>query len=193
MGMEERMAFDQEEIQNKDTPMEPVVKSLGTLIREYADSKTAPNLMRQIALGPDMLTEEKQSEQEALIIRFATAAREIYAGMDDSKVGKINVEGIYRMHPLRYVNCREWSARMAASAEKEAAAYRRALEKLNDADAAFLKVVPQIKSGNRARTGQLVSFPAGLGTDRQPSDQSEQLSYGRGKCRTCGRARLEDP
>ena len=145
------MAFDQEEIQNKDTPMEPVVKSLGTLIREYADSKTAPNLMRQIALGPDMLTEEKQSEQEALIIRFATAAREIYAGMDDSKVGKINVEGIYRMHPLRYVNCREWSARMAASAEKEAAAYRRALEKLNDADAAFLKVVPQIKSGKKTR------------------------------------------
>ena len=75
MGMEERMAFDQEEIQNKDTPTEPVVKSLGTLIREYADSKTAPNLMRQIALGPDMLTEEKQSEQEAMII--ATAAREI--------------------------------------------------------------------------------------------------------------------
>ena len=54
------MAFDQEEIQNKDTPTEPVVKSLGTLIREYADSKTAPNLMRQIALGPDMLTEEEQ-------------------------------------------------------------------------------------------------------------------------------------
>ena len=145
------MAFDQEEIQNKDTPTEPVVKSLGTLIREYADSKTAPNLMRQIALGPDMLTEEKQSEQEALIIRFAAAAEEIYAGMDDSKVGKINVEGIYRMHPLRYVNCREWSARIAASAEKEAAAYRRALEKLNDADAAFLKVVPQIKSGKKTR------------------------------------------
>ena len=99
------MAFDQEEMLNMDAPTKPVVKSLGTLIREYADSKTAPNLMRQIALGPDMLTEEKQSEQEALIIRFAAAAEEIYAGMDDSKVGKINVEGIYRMHPLRYVNC----------------------------------------------------------------------------------------
>ena len=151
MGMEERMAFDQEEMLNMDAPTKPVVKSLGTLIREYADSKTAPNLMRQIALGPDMLTEEKQSEQEALIIRFAAAAEEIYAGMDDSKVGKINVEGIYRMHPLRYVNCREWSVRVAASAEKEAAAYRRALEKLNDADAAFLKVVPQIKSGKKTR------------------------------------------
>jgi hypothetical protein len=100
MGMEERMAFDQEETLNMDTSTEPVVKSLGALIREYTDSKNAPNLMRQIALGPDMLTEEKNRENEALIIRFAAAAEDIFAGMDDSKVGKINVEGIYRMHPL---------------------------------------------------------------------------------------------
>lgn len=145
------MAFDQEEKLNMDAPTKPGEISLGELIREYADSKTAPDIVRQIALGPDMLTEEKRSEQEALISRFAAAAEEIYAGMDESKVGKINVEGIYRMHPLRYVNCREWNARVAASAEKEAAALRRALEKLNDADTAFLKVVPQIKSGKKTR------------------------------------------
>ena len=66
MGMEERMAFDQEEIQNKDTPTEPVVKSLGTLIREYADSKTAPNLMalKKTGLSKGQVKETLAQQQE---------------------------------------------------------------------------------------------------------------------------------
>lgn len=148
--MEEGMAFNQEDNLHMETD-KPAVKSLGDLIREYSDSKSAPNLVRQIALGPDMLTEEMQKAHETLIARFAEAACDIYAGMDDNKVGKINVEGIYRMHPLRYVNCREFSPRLAVSAEKETVAFRRALEKLGDADMSFLKVVPQVRSGKKTR------------------------------------------
>ncbi len=145
------MASDHDGTLNMEAQEAPKIRSLGELILDYEKSQAAPDLVRQIAMGPEMFTEEMRASHEALIWNFARAADDIYSGMDDSKVGKITVEGIYRMHPLRYVNCREWNPRVEASAKKETAAYRKALEKLNDADNALRKVVPYLKSEKKTR------------------------------------------